>query len=211
MIDPLPAPVPPTRSEVAAAQRSSSVEVAKDRWNAEVENAVRWVQRSDWDEVRDGLESRVSNAWARVTGQTPAEEVELVKNKAVAASGSVAAAAKDAYGKASAQAQSVEVAAENKLLEARLRATREAVKAENKAVSALEAGKEKAKTIIGIVEDKVSTKTDGQVVPAIDPVAKALDQRYERPEIQEEKTVAELLRERFIPFDERDNTILRGL
>lgn len=36
------------------------VEAAKDRWNEEIENAVRWVQRKDWNGVREGMEDTVS-------------------------------------------------------------------------------------------------------------------------------------------------------
>lgn len=34
------------------------METWKDRWNGEVEGAVRWVQRFDWRRVREGLEGR---------------------------------------------------------------------------------------------------------------------------------------------------------
>jgi len=40
------------------------VDTAKDRWNEEVESAVRWVQRTDWNEVREGMEGAVSRLLA---------------------------------------------------------------------------------------------------------------------------------------------------
>ncbi|VUC37483.1 unnamed protein product [Clonostachys rosea] len=216
LIDPLPAPLPPTRSEVAAAQRLSSIEVAKDRWNNEVENAVRWVQRSDWNEIREGVEDGISNLWANTFGEAPAEGAEKVKTKAVDTREGVAAAAQNAYSKAAAQARSVEQAAEDKILEARLRANRQAVKVENTVketvkekaseakgvlASAIEAGKETANALLGRVEAESK----------VSPVAKALEERYVQPEAKVNKTVAEVLRERYTPFDERDNTHLRGL
>ncbi|CAG9943493.1 unnamed protein product [Clonostachys rosea f. rosea IK726] len=212
LIDPLPAPLPPTRSEVAAAQRLSSIEVAKDRWNYEVENAVRWVQRSDWSEIREGVEDGISNLWANTFGEAPAEGAQKVNAKAVEAREGVAAAAQNAYTKAAAQARSVEQAAEDKILEARLRANRQAVKVETAVkekaseakgvlASAIEAGKETANALLGRVEAESEAS----------PVARALEQRYAQPEAKVNKTVAEVLRERYTPFDERDNTLLRGV
>jgi altered-inheritance-of-mitochondria protein 5 len=57
------------------------VETAKDRWNAEIENAVRWAQRTDWNEVREGVEG----AAARLLGtglNKSREEIEEAEKKA---------------------------------------------------------------------------------------------------------------------------------
>lgn len=51
---------PRSRAELAREERSTLTEIAKDRWNEEIENAVRWVQRTDWNEVRGNLEDSVS-------------------------------------------------------------------------------------------------------------------------------------------------------
>lgn len=214
LIDPLPAPLPPTRSEVAAAQRATSIEVAKDRWNHEVENAVRWAQNTDWDEIREGLEQSASKLWAKTFGETPTEEVEKAKSKAEDAGSGVADAARSAYIKAKSRTQSVEEAAENKILEARLRATKVASNAEDKAVEAkgtLASAWGKSKAAVGAAEDKIEAKLEGKGTPAESPVAKALSQRYEKPEIKVNETVAGALQERYIPIDKRDNTVLRGL
>jgi len=56
----MPLPPPQSRAELAREERSTLLEAAKDRWNDEVENAVRWVQRTDWNEVREGMEGAVS-------------------------------------------------------------------------------------------------------------------------------------------------------
>ncbi|TVY81788.1 hypothetical protein LSUE1_G001934 [Lachnellula suecica] len=60
LLEPTPLPPPQTRAELAREERSNLVETAKDRWNEEVENAVRWVQRTDWDDVRENMEGAVS-------------------------------------------------------------------------------------------------------------------------------------------------------
>ncbi|PVH85349.1 hypothetical protein DL98DRAFT_651190 [Cadophora sp. DSE1049] len=56
LLNPTPLPPPQSRAELAREERSTLVETAKDRWNAEVENAVRWVQRTDWNNVRESME-----------------------------------------------------------------------------------------------------------------------------------------------------------
>jgi altered-inheritance-of-mitochondria protein 5 len=60
LCEPEPISPPRSRAELAREERSTLTETAKDRWNEEVENAVRWVQRKDWNEVRGSLEDSVS-------------------------------------------------------------------------------------------------------------------------------------------------------
>ncbi|KAI1773498.1 hypothetical protein F4818DRAFT_422767 [Hypoxylon cercidicola] len=112
IIDPLPPPLPPTRSEAAAAERANLVEKAKDRWNAEVEGAVRWAQTKDWDEVREDVEIAASRLWAKAFGGE-SKSLEQGEAKARDVAGetteSVAVAAKSAY--AGAKAKGSEAAA----------------------------------------------------------------------------------------------------
>ena len=236
LIDPLPAPLPPTRSEIAAAQRATSVEVAKDRWNQEISNVAHWVQSTDWDEVREGLEASLSNLWTKAAGETPAETLEDAKEKLAAAtrdakaaaaekSRVVAATARNAYEQTKEKGEQVELSAEDAALEARLRGKQSAAKAEEKAAgaksaiaSALESGRDKAveivnkaKEAVGAAEDKVGVPADGKVLPGMTAVQKALHQRYQRPEAKHTKTVAEALQERYKPMEQRDNTVLRGV
>ncbi|KAH6713104.1 hypothetical protein BKA61DRAFT_736164 [Leptodontidium sp. MPI-SDFR-AT-0119] len=56
LLNPTPLPPPQSRAELAREERSTLVEAAKDRWNSEVENAVRLVQRTDWNNVRESME-----------------------------------------------------------------------------------------------------------------------------------------------------------
>jgi altered-inheritance-of-mitochondria protein 5 len=51
-----------SRAELARKSRSTFTESAKDRWNGEIENAVRFVHRTDWAAVREGMESAIARA-----------------------------------------------------------------------------------------------------------------------------------------------------
>jgi altered-inheritance-of-mitochondria protein 5 len=42
------------------------VEMLKDRWNGEVEGAVRWVHGVRWGAVRDGVEERLRRMGGKV-------------------------------------------------------------------------------------------------------------------------------------------------
>lgn len=190
---------------------------------------MRWAQNTDWEEVRTEVEDGVSSLWARLFGATPGEHASRAKVEAQAVGSGVAATAKDAYGSAKARMLSIEEAAENKILEARLRTNREVSRAEDGAkdkadeakgalASAWENSKgiakdiaTRAKATVGAAGDKVEIKADGLVTPPLTPVQKALHQRYERPESKVNKTVAEVLQERYMPMEQRDNTVLRGL
>lgn len=59
LIDPAPVQQP-TRAGITRQSRETFVETAKDRWNGEIENAIRWVQTTDWNGVREGMEGAVA-------------------------------------------------------------------------------------------------------------------------------------------------------
>lgn len=183
--------------------------------------------------MRGGVEAGASGLWAKLTGESPATTAEHVGKAGVeqaqAVATGVAATARNAYGSAKQKALSVEEAAENKILEARLRAGRGLSRAESKAedkaeeakssiASAWESSKDiardtarRVKASVGAAEDKVEIKADGVIVPPLTPVQRALHQRYERPESKVNRTVAEVLQERYTPLSQRDNTVLRGV
>ncbi|KAF3058373.1 hypothetical protein GL218_05498 [Daldinia childiae] len=132
IIDPLPPVLPPTRAELAAAERANLIERAKDRWNAEIEGAVHWAQNKDWEEVRENVEIAFGRLWARTFGdvQGPIEKGdEVAANvKAVAntkldqgkeKASSVAAAAKSAYADAKAKGSEVVGRTEEKAKESK--------------------------------------------------------------------------------------------
>ena len=96
-----PAPVPPlqTRAELAREERGTLIETAKDRWNEEVESAVRWVQRTDWNDVRENLEGAVLKLLNSQKGQQAAEEVGTIAGAAKAKAQQATAAANDGTSK----------------------------------------------------------------------------------------------------------------
>lgn len=57
------APAPLTRAEVARQERSTITERAKDRWNEEIEKSIRFVQTTNWNEVRESLEDQIARLW----------------------------------------------------------------------------------------------------------------------------------------------------
>ncbi|TRX95207.1 hypothetical protein FHL15_003899 [Xylaria flabelliformis] len=215
IVDPLPPVFPPTRAELAAAERANLIEVAKDRWNAEIENAVRWAQSKDWGEVREDVETTIGRLWARGLGEAQ-EGVEKNGEKGAAAardllrksskdagekSDSVAAAAKSAYADAKAKSAELATKAEVKAEEAKGGVV-------NAIGRGIEKGKEvlsKAKSAVVSVEEKVE-----DAAPTTSPVEKALKQRYEKPSGLDQ-TVEEVLAARYAPIDQKDNTNLKAL
>lgn len=68
---------------------------AKDRWNSEIEGAVRWAANTDWASVRQDAEVAASRLWAHASGgEAPSDSVQ----RAGAAVSDKAAEAKDAAG-----------------------------------------------------------------------------------------------------------------
>ncbi|KAI3322424.1 hypothetical protein HD806DRAFT_499980 [Xylariaceae sp. AK1471] len=211
IVDPLPPTLPPTRAELAAAERANLTEAAKDRWNAEIENAVRWAQSKDWVEVREGVEGAISRLLVRTLGEAQ-EETERgeqkardlaskAKGEAREKTDSVAAAAKSAY--ADAKAKSAEVAS---------KAEEKAEETKSTVLGAIGKGIEKGKEVLDKAksaavgaEEKVAASTS-----ALSPVEKALQQRYEKRSGLDQ-TVEEVLAARYIPIDQKDNTNLKGL
>ncbi|KAG7113099.1 hypothetical protein HYQ45_016983 [Verticillium longisporum] len=177
----VPAP-PPTRHEIEAAKRANLVDTAKDRWNAEVEGAVHYLQRTDWDDVRAGLEDAASRAWRSAFGD-PEPQIDEAKRRAAAGGRELAREGKEiareakgawerarektaAAGEARAEearvaAEQARVAAERRAAELKALADRKAVESKDKAEDVLEAGKreagrlvDKVKEVVGIVDDK---------------------------------------------------------
>jgi MICOS complex subunit MIC12 len=56
----VPLPSPPSYAEINRQSRSIFAEIAKDRWNKEIEKAARWVQTTDWTSVRGGMEGAMA-------------------------------------------------------------------------------------------------------------------------------------------------------
>ncbi|RYP55291.1 hypothetical protein DL768_000046 [Monosporascus sp. mg162] len=195
LYDPLPPTLPPTRAELAALERRNLIDTAKDRWNAEVEGAVRWAQTKDWEGVRERLEATVGNGWARardraVTG-AEAEAAELQIGEAAARARaqvqekvkSEVAAVKDQAG-AGARTGGVSEAVSKGLEKGR-----EAISNLGKATTAAESK----------VDDKLEEKLSG-----LSPEERIITQRYQKPR-PDDRSPEEIIAERYLPTDRRDN------
>lgn len=77
---PLPSPSSPQAYRYASEQ-TSVVDSFKDSWNTEIESAVRWIQRTDFNELRNNLEGSVARLWTNglVKGR---EGIEIVEDAA---------------------------------------------------------------------------------------------------------------------------------
>ncbi|KAI1336753.1 hypothetical protein F5Y15DRAFT_393047 [Xylariaceae sp. FL0016] len=215
LYDPLPPVLPPTRTEMAAKERAQVIETAKDRWNSEVEGAVRWAQNNDWEGVRLGFERTLAQLWSNAFGK-PGNEVAKGEKKAEAV-------AREIRGEARREKESLVPAAKNAYANTKARSVEALDKTEDKAQEAkgslfgalakgVEKGKEafgKAKDAVSTAEDKVMDKVDDKL-EGLSPVEKALNQRYQKSR-GNEKTVEELLRERYLPVDKQDHTNLKAL
>ncbi|KAI1182554.1 hypothetical protein F5B17DRAFT_183377 [Nemania serpens] len=202
IIDPLPPALPPTRADLAAAERASFTEAAKDRWNAEIEHAVRWAQARDWSAVREDVEAAAGRLWARVLGEAQEDAAKIKKNVREDNSG-VAAAAKSAYADAKATGSEVASQAEKK--------ADEAGEAKNTILGAIGKGIEKGKGFLsGAKSDVVAAVTEAKAESTLSPVEKALQQRYKKSSGLEQ-TAEEVLAARYTPIDQKDNTNLKAL
>ncbi|PHH89112.1 hypothetical protein CDD83_6623 [Cordyceps sp. RAO-2017] len=174
IVSPVPLPLPPSRSEAAAAQRAASVEVAKDRWNDEVERAARWVQNTDWVGMREGLEARLGALWASAFGDGAQDRANdkleslagAARSAAAETGGSISAAAKGALDRARDKTEQVGATAEAKAQEAKAAGRRAMARAGSEArekagetqgvlVSALEKSKDTAQGVVGRVKSAV--------------------------------------------------------
>ncbi|KAJ0324896.1 hypothetical protein COL5a_007668 [Colletotrichum fioriniae] len=224
-------PPPLTRAEQAVKDRETLLTSAKDRWNREVENAVRWAQRTDWGEVREGLESGAARFWGG-TIEKAGEAEQAVEKRAVplakeaSARGTAAAEAsgaevkkeaRSAWERAREKSLAAEEAARARAAEAKKIVDSKAAEVKAVVGDVVDKGRQQgeavlvaAKQAVGVAEDKVTVKADGAVAPATTPVQKALHQRYEKPSGLT-KSVKEVLAERYRKMDEQDNTQLRGI
>ncbi|KAI0150929.1 hypothetical protein BJ166DRAFT_627997 [Pestalotiopsis sp. NC0098] len=217
--DPLPPVYPPTRSELAALDRTNFVDTAKDKWNAEVEREVRWIQNTDWDEVRDGVETAVGRLWNRALGRA-IEETERGERKAAELKDDVSrearaarAAASDKAGSVSDAAKSAYADAKSRGLDAADKAQKEAEQAKGSIFDAVGRGIEKGKEALGFANQKIVAAEEaigGKIDEKMSPVERTLAQRYQRPSGLNQ-TVEEALAERYVPIDNKKTAELRGI
>jgi altered-inheritance-of-mitochondria protein 5 len=171
------------------------------------------------------MEARAAYLWAKATGRSVEEverarrSLEPVKRTQAKAGGEIAAATRGAFNQAKETAEAIEMTAENRALDARLRSKKAleetAADAREIASVAVEKGREtakvvadKAKSFVGLAGEQIEEMAGDSI--KLSPVQKALSQRYQKPS-PDTRTTAEILQERYVPMDKRDNTILRGL
>jgi len=234
LLDPPPIPPPQSRAELAREERSSLTETLQDRWNEEVENAVRRVHRTDWNEVREGMEGAVARLFGSglQKGREGIEEAEkqagpkvqeaVDRSKAAAKKGADQVAAGIDRAAATTIAGAERVAADAK---AGAQDAAETVRHSGGTIDAargalrdtfskgVEKGKEaigKAQAAVGLAAEKMESKAQAATLSHSSAVEKALHERYEKPDPLN-KSVEETLEERYKPIDARDNTVLRGV
>ncbi|PHH64110.1 hypothetical protein CDD81_4985 [Ophiocordyceps australis] len=232
--DTIPPPRRLSRAEIAARERVVSIEGAKDRWNEEVENAVRWMQNMDWDEVRLGLEDRIATLWISLFGesvdaaQRAGDKLQPLAAEAKAsaqeAKGTIASAAMGAFDRAKEAGGRLESTVQDKALDAK-QAGKEALErveaetvgkvAEAQGIlgSAFARGRDMIRSAVGIAGEQAAAMSPASApdTGTLNAVEKALRQRFEKPDAGLDRTAADVLKERYMPMDQRDNTVLRGV
>lgn len=195
------------RAEAKRRNLSSSNEgffdKAKDRWNAEIEGAVRWAANKDWIAAREDAETAASRLWARASGgEAPADTAQragaTVTDKAAAA----ATSAKGAAAQARAATGDKAVEAKEAATSIWARGFKKGKEIADQAKAGLAKAEEKAQDVV-----RGAAKKTGE-----SDIEKVLQQRYERKPVESlSKSPEELLAERYRPMVEQDNTKLRGL
>ncbi|KAK8024292.1 hypothetical protein PG993_012358 [Apiospora rasikravindrae] len=217
LTDPLPPVHPPTRAELAALERQNLLDTAKDRWNTEIEGAVRWAQHKDWTAVREEAESVAGNLWTRAfseAGQAAEEGKKTVVPKARDAREEArkeAAWARDAANEKAAKSAYADAKARG--ADAVNKGEQKAEEAKGSIFSALGSGLQKGKEAIGFAKTKAGEagqQLEHKADEQFSPVEQALRQRYEGPSWTD-KSVEEVLADRYTPVDKRDQTLLRGV
>ncbi|KAL2133734.1 hypothetical protein VTI74DRAFT_1814 [Chaetomium olivicolor] len=226
--------------ETASGPAASFIETAKTKWNSEVLSAVHWVQNKDWAAVREEAEEGVAKLlgvqlkreveWVpqpepRVSRQSLERErqrLEAEKAEAARIQREVNEKVRYARERTVEMAHVVREEAREVANGAREvgKGVKEAVqKGVERAEEAAHRGMEKAhemaertKAAVHLAEERAESKMDARLLHVSD-VNKALAERYDSARREElmKRSVEEVLRERYIPMDKRDNTRLRGL
>lgn len=182
-----------------AHEEHSFLESAKERWNTEVEAAVRWVANKDWTAAREDAEDAAARVWARATGSETPERtrVRVVERASAAADTARITAAEGLYKTKESAVRTKEIA------------LTKAEDAKDAGASIWERGFRKSKEIaakaqaaVGMAEEKVKFEVE-QVKEKLgeSEAEKVIRQRYERkPEDVLNKSVEEVLAERYKPI-----------
>jgi altered-inheritance-of-mitochondria protein 5 len=217
LLEPIPEPPRLTRAELAREERSTFIEASKDRWNNEIEHAVRWVQNKDWSEVRESLEDQVARLW----GKEIQRSRDVIQRSEDQARPRVQEAVDRSRVAATEGAHSAAAGVEHAGVKAREAADLASVKSKQAADyagrtggavrGAVQKGIEKGKEVATAVGAALTTaKDDIKGAIELSEVEKALQQRYVGSS-SIDQTVEEALAERYTPIDKRDNSVLRGV
>ncbi|KAK3351045.1 hypothetical protein B0H65DRAFT_487964 [Neurospora tetraspora] len=239
---------PPPRSELVERERHRFVESVKDKWNHEIENAVRWAQTTDWSSVREKAEDAVASLFgftidrseyaaekAREAARIAAERMRYAAEegketgKIMAREARVTSEEMRRRAAETARLWSREAKEEMQVVKGvghrvaeEIRHDAEVVRgvvnsAVDKAVEKGRHGIEKVEEAVGmgkaavrLAEEKFEAAADRKLLH-VSEIDKALQERYTKREDVMKKSVQEVLAERYIPMDKRDNTRLRSL
>ncbi|KAL2020954.1 hypothetical protein VTK56DRAFT_7841 [Thermocarpiscus australiensis] len=201
---------------------SSFLETAKSRWNAEIASAVHWAQTKDWAAVREDAEDSL----ARLLGLGGLTREDESQSKDKRQTSHQSAAAEVMQDQASSAVAPATATATDALRDARAKtavvaqAVREEAKSmKEEAKEVASKGVEKAQDLVGrakaavyLAEEKAETKADAKLLHLSD-IERALAERYDsaRREERMKRSVEEVLKERYTPIGERDNSRLRGI
>ena len=169
------------------------IQSAKTRWNEEIRTAVRWAQTKDWAETRETVEGVLG----RLVGLSSGETTAAQEKGGVPAARETTAKSRDGVAIVKERARSAleETKAKSAEVVSVAGTKTEEVK------SAVTKGVEKAKATAGLAEGDLFQPSD---------VEKALSQRYEKSNAMD-KSVQDVLSERYRSVADRDNTKLRGI
>ncbi len=202
----------------AAAPAASFVEGAKTKWNGEVLAAVQWVQGKDWVRVREGLEERVARLFGVELSREPVRAPEEAgwgyrpppatpeTEAAAVAAAAAAHRVSDALHRAGDRTVVVAKAMRDEAREVVADAREVVAKGVERAHDLVEKGK----AVVHLAEERIEAKAEAKLTGASD-VERALAERFDgaRREALMNRSVEQVLAERYIPMDRRDNSELR--
>lgn len=184
---------------------SEFVEAAKARWNAEIINAVRWAQGTDWNAAEKNVEDSV----VRV-----ARDSQIRERTADAARET-----KSQLWKAEERAVEKIWDAEKKAAEGLRRAEEKAVEVKHKVDNAVTRGLAKGKEMVGkakaavyLAEEKVEAKIDAKLM-GVNEIEQTLNRRFDTQwqEARMKRSEEEVLAERYAPAGKKDTAIQKFL
>ncbi|KAK4144178.1 uncharacterized protein C8A04DRAFT_11746 [Dichotomopilus funicola] len=199
------------------------VEEAKARWNGEVLSAVQWLQGRDWVRVREDVEDKVADVLG--VGRLSREPVDVPQQgqgrqqQHQQEGHGVGYTAGERLHHARDTTVAIAQAMEHEAREVVVEAKEVVAAGVEGAKGAVERGVwkahdlvERTKAATHLAEERAITKADAKLWQ-VSGVEQALAERYDSAlrEKRLQRSVEEVLRERYRPIDERDNSHLRGV